>query len=397
MDLFGESPTEPSESDQDPIIADAHMMPDEDCGLKEPKLNTACYGFENQEAQLLHNFNAGQMPHGIILSGPKGIGKSTFAYRLMRFLLVHGTSQDDPNQDALFAAPEPTTPQNFSVDMNAPALRLMHAGAHPDMIVLGEDLSDQKTVKPIINIETIRKINPFLHKTASEGGWRIVMIDNADTMTVQAQNAVLKVLEEPPTNTLIVLIAHRAGALIPTIRSRSRLIPCYAPAKDDFKTILRSHEDGEALSLEQIGLLALLSDSRPGYAIQIIEQNGLDVFEESMAMLSKGNTPEQNIEIHRFADTLSRKGKENAYDAFENSMLFLAQTLTMAKAKHPLSPIEGLDLSLQNYNLETLLNHYTLEEWIKICDILRDHFERVRLRNLDKRHGVMGAFSALAA
>jgi hypothetical protein len=175
------------------------------------------------------------------------------------------------------------------------------------------------------------------------------------------------------------------------------LIPCYAPAKDDFKTILRSHEDGEALSLEQIGLLALLSDSRPGYAIQIIEQNGLDVFEESMAMLSKGNTPEQNIEIHRFADTLSRKGKENAYDAFENSMLFLAQTLTMAKAKHPLSPIEGLDLSLQNYNLETLLNHYTLEEWIKICDILRDHFERVRLRNLDKRHGVMGAFSALAA
>lgn len=395
MDLFGESePPPPSE-----VAAAAPQLDDyeDEQGLKDPKLNAQCFGFDEQEQQLLQNFNVGQMPHGIILSGPKGIGKSTFAYRLARFLLVHGGAQTDPNQDALFAEAAPQTLTSFDVDMNAPALRLMHAGAHPDMLVLGDDLSDQKTVKPIINIETIRKVNPFLHKTASEGGWRIVIIDNADTMTVQAQNAVLKILEEPPAKTLIVLVAHRVGALIPTIKSRSRLIACSAPSEEHFKTILRSHEEGEALSLEHIGLLALLSDYRPGYAIDIIEQDGLGIFEDCLAMASRPDTPERTIQIHQMADALARKGKDNTYDAFENAMMFLAQTLTMTKAKHPLSPADNLASALKGHGLESILNAHTLEQWITICDGLKTHFERIRMRNLDKRHGVMDAFSILAS
>jgi hypothetical protein len=114
---------------------------------------------------------------------------------------------------------------NLDVNPNDPVARRLASGGHADFFSTEKKFDEDKGVyKDTLEVAEIRKIAPFLRMTSSEGGWRIVIADDADSMTRSAQNGILKILEEPPRNSLLILVAHRAGALIPTIRSRARFI-----------------------------------------------------------------------------------------------------------------------------------------------------------------------------
>ncbi len=206
-------------------------------------------------SQLEGELEAGRLAHGILLAGPEGIGKATLAYALIRKLL----GEDEATISRILA------------------------GSHSDLLVI-ERLFDEKKEEYAkeISVEQTRAIAEFLSLTPGEGAWRVVLVDGADSMNVNAANAILKILEEPPPQTVIILVAHQAGRLLPTIRSRCRQLKVQPLSAEDFSYILRRQLPD--LSREAIQKLGEISDYSPGLAIELYGQGALDM-EEMLALI----------------------------------------------------------------------------------------------------------------
>lgn len=192
---------------------------------------------------------AGQrMPHGWILSGKRGMGKATFALAAARELVA-----------------EPGVPQ--------PAL-------HPDVIVLeplpATDDEEKKRAagepyqrKRNISVDQVRTMQARLTTRPTLGSRRVVILDAADDLEPSASNALLKSLEEPPAGTFFLLVTHRLGKLLPTIRSRCRVLAFPQLGADEIDAVLRSEapEAGEAVRAAAIAAAA----GSPGAALEFVE------------------------------------------------------------------------------------------------------------------------------
>lgn len=391
MNLFGEDIVEEDAGAALLLPDDAPTLPAEpQAGILPPRENPVFFGHGAVEQSLLRLYNSGKMPHALVFAGAEGIGKLTLAYRLTRFLMTREII--DPNQDALFG-PEPQ-PEAMSMEIapDHPVFRRIAAGGHSDFILVERKFDEEKGQhKASVEIDEIRKIAPFLRMTAAEGGWRVAIINDADTMTRNAQNSVLKILEEPPVNTLLILIAHRPGALIPTIRSRARVIN-FAPLDfEHFQTLLR--KQGHSLSVSEMQALYTLSEASVGRALELVDGGGLDVMGKVIALFE--NYPDWKwSQIHVIAEDMARSGHNESFLMFQNVMLWVARQLTIAKARGrslPDGPLSALDL------FSDMLNNTTLEALSRICENLQAHFETVNRSNLEKRQAVMKAFSIFSS
>ena len=189
--------------------------------VPEPSENPHLIGHAEPSGMLASAYRAGKLPHALLFAGPSGIGKATLAFHLAWHLLAH-------SQSAGHAPPELARP-----DPDSPLFRQLAVGAHPSVLHLTRPPNDKGTgFKTVVTVDEIRKVNNFLSLTSHDGGYRIVIVDPADDMNVNAANALLKNLEEPPRRTVFILIAHSAGRLLPTIRSRCQLIR-FAPLLPD--------------------------------------------------------------------------------------------------------------------------------------------------------------------
>ncbi len=171
------------------------------------------FGHIEAERVLLDAYKSGRMPHAWLIGGPPGIGKATLAFRLARFVLVH------PDQKAA----EVQRATSLAVDPDHPVARRIAAQAQGDLLVL-ERIVNEQTGKlyTVIRVDDVRRTVAFFGSTAGEGGWRIAIVDAVDDLQREGSNALLKILEEPPERTLLLLISHAPGRELPTIRSRCR-------------------------------------------------------------------------------------------------------------------------------------------------------------------------------
>lgn len=354
-------------------------------GLPVSRENPRVSGHESVEKSIIDMINSGAVPHAVIFAGPEGIGKSAMAYRLARHVLKNGIGDD--GQDSLFGdGPAPVT--SFDVAEDDPTFRKIAAGGHPDMLVIERPMDERKgEQKAAVDVDSARKVAPFLRMTASGGhGWRVVIVDDADTMNRNAQNALLKILEEPPPRALLILIVHRAGAMIPTIRSRCRVVN-FAPLPDATLLELMARHDPSVKGAEAAAIAAM-AEGRIGAAVKLMDEGGLEAVQGGLNLLS--SWPQWDwVRIHQTADTLGRMGQEAAYKSFQNILLWSVERMVFARARGLDDP--GAPLSAEP--LRRMLSHYSLEDWLKICEKLKDHFTQVQVANLDRRQGVLGAFA----
>src|SRR5229473_2014413 len=181
-----------------------------------PRDNPLLLGHEAAEAVLLQAYRSGRLPHAWLLSGPRGIGKATLAFRFARFLFAEGAAAP-----GLFAAP----PASLAIAPEHPVFRRVASGGHADLLVVERSLDPKrKKLRSEIVVDDTRAIAGFLRLTPAEGGWRVVIVDGADMMNRNAANALLKILEEPPQKALLLLVSDNPGRLLPTIRSRCRIL-----------------------------------------------------------------------------------------------------------------------------------------------------------------------------
>ncbi len=228
------------------------------------------------EDAFLDALQRGRLHHAWLLCGVEGAGKATFAYRAARRLL--GASPDT-SRGPLGASP------------HDPVSRLVAAQAHPDLLVLERIVEGGKT-KKAISVDQARQLPEFFSKSPSQARHRVAIIDAADDLNVNAANALLKILEEPPESGVLFLVTHAPGRLLPTIRSRCRRLsfPVWTEARlaelvqqkihvswDDAENAasMAGGSPGAALSLASGPLLEMDQLARI-----IVEAGGLDRKEE---------------------------------------------------------------------------------------------------------------------
>jgi DNA polymerase-3 subunit delta' len=261
-------------------VTDETPEADRTAGAPHPRMAAAVFGQDAAAAAFLSAFNAGRLHHAWLLTGQRGVGKATLAWAFARFLLA--TPEDDGGlfDGGLFAAPPPA-----SLDIHAdhPVARRIRALAEPRLFLLRRPWDDSaKRLKAVIPVDEVRRLQAFLRLSAADGGRRAVIVDAADDMNPEAQNALLKLLEEPPRGVTFLMVAHQPMRLLPTIRSRCRALPL-APLTPD----------ALAAALAQAGVaggdaaLAELAGGSAGDAVRLIEGEGVPLYAALVALFTR--------------------------------------------------------------------------------------------------------------
>ena len=194
---------------------EAEEIPEADAlpGAPHPRHATSLVGHHAAEHELLSAYREGRLAHAWLIAGKEGIGKATLAWRFARFVLAN----PDP------AAAIVRDARDLHVDPGRPAARLLAGLAHPDFALIRRDWQPAtKRLASEISIEAVRLGLQVFQLSAAFGGWRIAIVDSAEDLNRNSANALLKMVEEPPQRSLILIVSHRPSQVLPTIRSRCR-------------------------------------------------------------------------------------------------------------------------------------------------------------------------------
>lgn len=187
------------------------------------------------------------MPHALLLQGPIGIGKRAFAAHLAHWLLCEAPTKE--------GACGVCKACSWYMQGTHPDFQLIEPGVESEQ----EDESGKKAGKHI-TINEIRQLTALLALVSHQGGWRAVIIQPAETLNAAAANALLKTLEEPPANVLIMLVSHQPGRLPATIRSRCRKLAMKRPTRDQAEAWLAMQGlSDQKIYLDEVGGAPLLA------------------------------------------------------------------------------------------------------------------------------------------
>jgi DNA polymerase-3 subunit delta' len=275
--------------------------------------------------------------------------------------------------------------------------RRVAAGGHADLLTVERAWDPRrKRLRGDILVEDTRAIAEFFRLTAAEEGWRIVIIDGAEGMNRNAANAVLKILEEPPSRALLLLVSHNPGGLLPTIRSRCRRMMLAAPARPVAAGLVRRYRP-ELEEAEAEALAAVCAGSI-GRAVELADSGGLGLYRSVLELLS----PAPAIDIsrlHGFADRLARADAEDSYRATGELLLqFLGRTAVVA-ARRGLGPSQtpgdGI-VAGEAAAMQRLAKRADPARWAELRAQIECSFAATDELNLDRRQTVLGAFFAIA-
>ena len=341
-------------------------------GERSPINNPLLLGHDDCEQLFLSSFFSRRVPHAWLLTGTKGIGKATFAYRIARFVLTNNVISSGKDRSLYSDIELVKTPINLNSDINNPICRRIMSGGHPDFLNITRAL-DEKTgkKKKQITVDEIRKINSFLSLTSAEGGWKVIVIDSIDDLNLNSANALLKILEEPPSNTLILLVCHNLMSILETIRSRCRHIKLNLLEKDILITLIKEYLVD--LPMDDTKILSRLSGGSIGKALDLAEGSILEVFNKIETILS--TFPKLDMsKVHDLGNILQR---DKTGDLFIHAMHFLDNW------------IESNVKNLAPSELEKS------KPWLDIWDKIVDSVNKLKSLNLDQKQVFLNTFVSI--
>jgi DNA polymerase-3 subunit delta' len=264
---------------------------------------TELFGNADAHAAFAAALRGGALHHAWLLVGPEGVGKASFAHTAAVRMLAEASATG-------VSAPGLAVPDGH------PTRALVDAGSHPDLRIMQRlpkdpDKPDQDLARSI-TIAQVRSLQPLFATTPAMGARRVVIIDAVDDLERNGANALLKNLEEPPTGTIFLLVSHAPGRLLPTIRSRCRVLRFGAVDDADMAGALRQAlpeaDEGEIAALVRTG------EGAPGRAIRYV---GLDIdgLDRAIAGIAEDGDP-MNARRAALAKALAGKGNAARYEAF---------------------------------------------------------------------------------
>jgi len=323
----------------------------------EPRRNPDLVGHAEAERTLIHAARSGRLAHAWLIAGPLGIGKATLAHRFARWLLEGAPTGPD---GSLWTDPAGRT------------FHLAAAGTHPDLLTIEKGVREGGKARTEIVIADVRAASGFVRMTPAIAPWRVVICDAADDLNVNAANALLKILEEPPPNAILLLVAHAPARLLPALRSRCRRLDLRPLGVANLQRVIGPWIADDA----QARVLTDLAEGSPGRALALIEAGGPELYQDVAAVMA-GLPALDMAAVHDLAERWTRRGAD---ETFRTGMDLLRAWIERyvagragAGARQP-----GLDA------------------WVEVWDnVGRLTLQADGLR-LDRKQVVIAAFSALA-
>ncbi len=347
-----------------------------------PWSTDSLFGHVPAEMQMLQAHQSGRMPHAFLISGPRGIGKATFAYRFARFLL----SQSGDAGPLLFGDDAPA--QSLHVALDSPTFLQIAGQGHPGLVTVARSVNEKtKKLRGDIVVDDVRRMQGMFTMTSAQDSWRIAIIDAADEMTRQAANALLKILEEPPDRSLLMLVAHAPGQVLTTIRSRCQHLRLRPLGTPDLEAVLASQDvdvtQGDA------ELVTVLSEGRPGHAIALTQGDGLSLYSSLRDLFDSAGRVDMRA-VHALGDKVGRAGAEDNFrlfaELFEGFLLRLVRSVGGVPEGSP-------HIQKETEIFASLLTATPLEQWIEVWENSRQLFARTMAVNLDRKQAVIIAFN----
>ncbi|HWX06211.1 MAG TPA: DNA polymerase III subunit delta' [Bradyrhizobium sp.] len=260
--------------------------------VPHPRETTALLGHREAEAALLNAYRSGRIPHAWLIGGAAGIGKATLAYRMARFVLAH--------RDPLGSEVQRT--ETLFVDPHHPVARHVAAGAHGGLLTLERTLNDKGVLRTVITVDETRETISFFGSTAAVEGWRVCIVDTVDDLNPNAANALLKVLEEPPRQSLFLLVSHAPARVLPTILSRCRKLPLRQLATGD---VIRAAAQAANLAPDDPELTeaAEASEGSVARALTLLGGDALKLQQRTVALLASLPRVDPR-DLHALGDSL---------------------------------------------------------------------------------------------
>ena len=271
------------------VSSDEEFESDRIAGFPHPRETETLLGQDKALMLAAHTLRGGRPPHAWLITGPPGIGKATLAYRMARYLLRHGATADGP--------------ADLSVPPDDTVARQMSARAHSGLLVLKRGLNKAGKPQTELPVDEVRRLSGFFGMTSGAGGWRVAIIDPADDMNDNAANALLKQLEEPPQNAMLLLLSHRPGRLLPTIRSRCRRLDL-SPLPD--AVVERALEKFlPDMARDERAALACLSGGSIGAALTLADGDGAMLAQEADRLIEAASDPDM-VALHGLGEKIGR-------------------------------------------------------------------------------------------
>ena len=322
---------------------------DDDRDILLPRETAVLFGHRDAERALLDAYQSTRMPHAWLIGGPPGIGKATLAYRLARFVLAH----PDP------AAPDVQAAASLAVEADNAVARRVAAQAQGDLMVLERTVNEQTgKLYTVIRVDDVRRSVSFFGSTAGEGGWRIAIVDAVDDLQREGANALLKVLEEPPQRTLLLLISHSPGRELPTIRSRCRRLLLRPLVTEDViraMTAATGRSPGDA----ELAQAAEAAEGSVGRALRFLDGPALALRQRVLDLFAQLPNPDPRA-LHALGDALSGSEPQTlaAFMDLVNGWLsgrldpVRRSDAAMAKAAQTWETVNRAARDVATYNLE---------------------------------------------
>ena len=287
----------------------ARIAPEQHDSLPDipgPNETPELFGHGEAAAMLASSFRQGTLPHGLILAGPKGIGKATLAFHLAYHMLDHPMPARAPIP---LGRPDP----------QSALFRLIARQAHPAVLHLTRPARDDgKGFKSVLTVDEIRRVSRFVSLTATDADHRLVIVDPAEDMNTNAANALLKNLEEPPARLHFILITHQAGRLLPTIRSRCQMVKL-APLQPDELANALSALDCWPADPSQAAALQERAEGSVRHAILLSRYGGLEIAETVARIIGSADTGLDHF--HQLANAVSGREQTIQFELFNDAVL----------------------------------------------------------------------------
>lgn len=331
------------------------VEPDRLEGQPHPRETFVLVGQGEALARISRAIRGGRPPQGLLISGPPGIGKATFAYRIARYMLRYDATDRGP--------------KDLSVPANDPVSMQVTAGAHPGLLSLKRGVNNSGKLMTVLGVDEVRKLAGFFGMTSGAGGWRVAIIDTADEMNDAAANALLKALEEPPSRAMLLLIANAPGRLLPTIRSRCQRVDLKPLNTREMEKEVAERLPG--MSDAERAILVELSGGSLGAALALASGDGLAIARDAQKLIDRATQPDIAA-IMALADRLSRM-----QDGPERFGDFLLQCLNERIRKRAIKGDTRLD------------------RWTTLIEKLKGQFVRMQALHLDPRQTILSATRAM--
>lgn len=350
-----------------------------------PRANWLCLGHEAVEAELWRLAQAQRLPHAWLITGAAGIGKATLAFRLARFLLADAATAPVLATASLFGnAPPAPIEGSLALDPDHPVYRRVASGGHADLLTVERGVDEKRgRLRREVVVDDVRRIIPFLTSTPAESRWRVVVIDGADEMNVNAANAVLKILEEPPAFSVLLLVSDAPSALPATVRSRCRRLRLRPLPEETVISLLGLYRP--ELPLAEAHALAALAGGSIGRALTLAEADGAKLWADTRSLLLALPAIDSRA-LFSFAERVGKAGNEAQFW----EVVDICRTVIGAAIRAAAQPTQPADPLLQRFTASA-----PLDRWLQVWDKVQELFARTDTAYLDRKQVLLAVFFAL--